>query len=551
MRNKMLSLTATLLALSASAQTDSVAVAQAAAVAAVKSDKSDLSDLSDKSDKSKKSKKPAKSKKSRAKNAGDADAAKKALKAIIYKYDTHTADTVVKEVVAKFSSDPTVAASAARAYLYRPTGVDVNYMQKYIDQALAYDPKCMEAYLLQADYYKSALGNDTAKAIACYDKVIEVAPTNPVGYDGKADLLRNDRPLEAEAAYDKAGQNIASFPVNLRKARMYNYRSTLITNGVIANDGGETTNKAVNFIKEVERDSMSAEDFVQFSRWYYASGQGDKNYYAAGLLLAQDGIKRYPGNPGIYRVALYNAVPISVFKEAVEYGEKLFANPDTLINAADYYSLERAYFGYKRYEKCISTCRELLAREDATDDHRSNAVQNIARSYKEMGEYEEADKAFVEYIESRKASGSLSFIDMYSYANMYKEKAEESNGQEKVDAYEKAYQLYGEAAKLDLEQAYIAYNGQMIVAETIDADQKRALLLAPGQAIYSILQGKENLDSQERGVLLYACQKVGWYLYSVKKNGSGARRYWDKAYELDPTNNFTQTVMKNVYHMKL
>lgn len=533
-------LLAWLMAAPSAAQTDSTAVKTDTAVVAKKEKKQ----KKEKKEKAPKAKKQKTSKKN-SKKGGDAEAAKAGLKAIINKHDTHMSDTVVSQVVEQFSNDPSVAVSAAHSYLWRKNGADVNQMQKYIDKALSYDPQYVPAYQLQAEYYKSALGNDTLKAIACYDKIIEFSPTNPVGYDGKANLQRDNNPEGAEATLNAAKQQIPTFPINVRLARLYDYRYNLYLLGRKRFDA-EDINKVVKHVELAERDSMSSEDYHSFSNWFFVAADNSKNtdYNLNGFNLAKEGIERYPDATRLNQVAMFNAVARGLYKDAVPYGEKFIASGDSLVDGQAYYYMERAYYGSHDYNKCIQTCEELLSRPDAKDDQRATAIRHMASSYKELGEYEKADNVYADYINKRKADGALNFADLFAYASMFKDKAEESNGQEKMDAYRRAYDLMGEAAPLDASQAYWAYYQQMFISETIDPDYKDLLIIKPGQSAYAILCAKSELDPTEQSVFEYTCNKLGYYYTFIKKDKNKGIAYWKKLHEINPENPNALKVLK-------
>lgn len=536
------------------AQTDSTAVSatQAETVVANKTEKKDKA----KKEQVEKTYQKASAKAKKGKNVGDADAAKQALKAVIERFEASQADTVIREVVEQFSYDPSVAVSVAHDFAYRKNGGSaMDYAMKYVEKAIELNPNYSPAFLLMGQLYDSRTFFDEAKAMEWYGKAIVADPTNPAGYEGQAKYVRNTTVAALEELLQKAKQNIPTYPVNLRLANHLNLRYNSINKGELDNDGGETMNKLVKYMETAERDSMKVNDFSEFSSWFFGAGKLNGDYYVTGLNLAEEGISRFPdveGSPALYRVAMFNAVARALFPRAVPFGEKLFAKPDTLVNANDYYYMARAYYGAHQYDKCIKACDDLIAQKDVTDDNRSYGVRTKANSYKELGDYEKADAVYGDYVNARRASGELNFADMWGYAGMYKEKALESAGQEMLDAYRKAFDLYGEAAPLDQEQSWKAYFTQIQLAEQfLDKEKEAGLGLKPAQSLYSYYASKASVDDSDKTYYIYASGYLGLYYFTVKKNRNAALPYFKKIYELDPTNKQANYVLGTIYKIKL
>lgn len=487
----------------------------------------------------------------------DADAAAKAIAELIKKHSAVESERLVEEVCNTYKKNPEVCRSVAESYWYNWS--DSASARKYLDRALTINPKHIGSFILYGDIW--AYRGDTLKAQNYYEKAISAEPTNRRGYQALTKMWRMNRPHEAEKVYDRAATAIKGYPVNLEKARMYevliplaqNYKITSIT----ASDGINTIVKFYEEALKSEKDSVTASDYNNIATWYYAVGTTTRNVgnYKRGFEIAQEGIERYPDYLLTYRSALYNAYYCREFETGVKCGEHLIASKDSTLNRLDYRTLANCYFGRNQLTKAIDEYKVLLAREDATEEDRSYAVGKIAESYKNLGDYDKADNAYAEYIDQRKADGKLSFYDMWQYAEMYREKAEELNGQEKIDALNKAAEIYEQAAAIDLSQAYMAqYRRYAVFTEDImDPGYKKGLAVDPAKKVVSLLEseGIDNLSGQKRGLLESVYNFLGVYYFKVSENRPLCKQYFLKLHNLNPNNETAVTVLTKIFKVAL
>lgn len=490
----------------------------------------------------------------------DPDAASKAFAALIKKYRGELALQANGELMDKFieencktyfKTDPSVYKSIAEAFWYDMA--DTARAMGYADKSLAINPQYTPAYIIKGEVY--AWCKDSVKAQEWYEKAVSANPTDPKGYEAIARLkMFQPDATAAEQAYARAKLAIPTYPANLKIARMYDLRANRIINGKLkdAVTGTSTTN-AIQYFEKAERDSMEEYDYAAFAGWLYASGKLNKAYYAKGLEVAEEGLQRFPEDPQINRMALYCSVMSQQFQNSLSYADKLMNSKDTTINHTDYRYVARAYLGKKNLTKGINAFEELLAREDATDEDRSYAIGQIATAYKDLGEYDKADAAYADYIKKRKEANTLTFYDLWTYAQMYMDKAEESNGDAVVQAYMKADEIYAEAAKLDLEQAYMALYQQISIRtkDIIDPGNKKGLAVEPAKQVVALLSTKGELTGNVKAVMIAACNFLGVYYLNVKEDKRQCLTYWRKLYSVDPTNENAIKVITKIFKQTL
>ncbi len=488
------------------------------------------------------------------------DAASKAFAATIKKYNKDLSlastaqimDQFIEDSYKKyFKGDPSVYKSVAEAFWYN-MGDTVRAMS-YADKSLAIDSRYTPAYIIKGEV--CAWCKDTLKAQEWYERAITANPTDTKGYEAVARLkMFQPDATAAEKAYARAKMAVPSYPANLKTARMYDLRANRIANGKLTDAvTGTSMTNVIQYYEKAERDSMEEYDYAAFAGWLFALGKLNKAYYAKGLEVAEEGLQRFPDDPQINRMGLYCSVMSQQYQNSLTYADKLMNSKDTTINHLDYRYVARAYMGKKNLTKGIKAFETLLAQEDATDEDRSYAIGQIATAYKDLGEYEKADEAYADYIAKRKAAGTLTFYDLWTYAQMYMDKAEESNGDAVVQAYMKADEIYAEAAKIDLEQAYMALYQRISIRtkDMIDPGYKKGMAVEPAKEVVALLSAQSQLTGNPKAVMVAACNYLGVYYLNVKEDKRQCLMYWRKLHSVDPTNENAIKVITSIFKQKL
>lgn len=494
----------------------------------------------------------------------DVKAAVKALELVMPKYSTDEMVPVVDELCARFKKNPEIFVGAANAFAYKSGVQDTARAYAYLAKALEVNPNYAPAYIIKGDLAWS--NDDIEQCKMWYSKAIQVAPTELQGYTKLANILRKEENMDSVVTlYKKAKEMIPTFPCNLRLATIFQNSNKM-----------SDLNKAMQYYAEAERDSMVVEDFAAHARLYNmlagAQDAASDKYvsYKKMLDICVDGMGMYPDSYHLLNIALqaslkgYNQVRTNndlrkpMADAALEYGKKLMdvAENDTLLTVFDLTNYGLALKYNNRFDQAIEYFRKAMDFPKATDDDRTSALKNIASSYKELGEYDKAEAEYDRFIKDKEKKGTLTFYDLNEYASMFIDKADESNGQEKIDAYMKADEIYGKAADKFLEFAdYALYRQVSIRAQDeLDPERKNGLFLQPAMKLWNLMKAKGELDETQKARLFRPTLYLGWY-YTMTKGGKAninyGKQFWLKAYEIDPTQNTVKTVLTKIYKMKL
>lgn len=494
----------------------------------------------------------------------DVNAAVKALEMVMPKYSADDMVPLVDELCNRFKKDPAIYVGAANAFAYKSGVQDTAKAYAYLGKALEINPNYAPAYIMKGDLAWS--NDDIDQCKMWYSKAIQVAPTELQGYTKLANMLRKEDDMDSVVTlYKKAKEMIPTFPCNLRLATIFQNSNKM-----------SDLNKAMQYYAEAERDSMVVEDFAAHARLYNmlagAQDAASDKYvsYKKMLDICVDGMGMYPDSYHLLNIALqaslkgYNQVRTNnelrkpMADAALEYGKRLMdvAENDTLLTVFDLTNYGLALKYNNHFDQAIEYFRKAMDFPKATDDDRTSALKNIASSYKELGEYDKAEAEYDRFIKDKEKKGTLTFYDLNEYASMFIDKADESNGQEKIDAYMKADEIYGKAADKFLEFAdYALYRQVSIRAQDeLDPDRKNGLFLQPAMKLWNLMKAKGELDETQKARLLRPTIYLGWY-YTMTKGGKAninyGKQFWLRAYEIDPTQSTVKTVLTKIYKMKL
>lgn len=475
----------------------------------------------------------------------------------------------------KKSVCPRIYVGAANAFWLKSGVSDTTYALKYIDKAIELDPHYGPAYMLKGDIYKWA--DDTAVAVNYYKKAIEMAPNDFRTYHTYVLFVKAG--LDKVTARAFAGDTEAQEEVRRRRARMENiYAMAKEANPTypynrncarLYADYGLTTNeykKGIQLYEEVQKDSLEARDYINQVQMVSAflekaDGKTKLQHYTRIINICDSGLVRYPtdyyilangakyANMGYELVkkqqgeALYESKKL-FSSRALEYSETLIASKDTLITDQNYLDYGKALINNNKLNQGINVLKELLKSPTIKDDQVASAMGVISNTYKDMGEYDKAETAYQEYINTVESNGKLNYFHLQNYAKMYEDKAEECVGMEQVAAYKKAFDIYGQAAERFPDYADYGYVNQLQLSTLIDPEQEAGVGLQPALKLYDSVSANASWQ-------LMATRYLAIYYFKVKNSKELARKYWMRWHELDPDN---ETVKRNIailYKVKL
>lgn len=488
----------------------------------------------------------------------------------------------------KKSVCPRIYVGAANAFWLKSGVSDTTYALKYIDRAIELDPHYAPAYMLKADIYKWA--GDTTVAVNYYKKAMEMAPHDFSTYRKYVQFIgsgldkiavqamkSNDeevvaevrrRRAEMEAVYKKAKDANPTFPYELECARLYTNLS-LTTN---------ETQKGLQLFAAAIQDSLNANDYAQrckmMSQFIFdADGTKKLTTYNSMVNVCDSGIVRFPTDYYILANGLYymnnaytfvkrqNGEAFAVYKnkfstKALEYGERLMATKDTLINNDNIYNYGIALINRYKQQQGIDVLQELMTRPDIDDKTVSAAMNAICEAYRDLGEYEKAENAYEELIKTLDAKGSLQVAHYQNYASMLKLQAEECFGQQMIDTYLKACKVYERGAERFPEYAPYLYYYAMEVCrnDALDPGKTLELAIKPAKKAYDILKNKERYEGDEDIIMNSVCYCLVDYYFNKKKDYPAAKPYMYKYYQLVKGTQAEETfasILRRRYKMKI
>lgn len=459
----------------------------------------------------------------------------------------------------KKSVCPRIYVGAANAFWLKSGVSDTTYALKYIDKAIELDPHYGPAYMLKGDIYKWA--DDTTVAVNYYKKAIEMAPNDFRTYHKYAKFIGSGldkvtarafagdteaqeevrrRRAEMEAVYKTAKDANPTFPYELECARLYTSLS-LTT---------KETKKGIQFFEAADQDSLNANDYAQRCNMMYQfiidapNGNVKLNAYNSIVNVLDSALMKFPTDyyilanglnylNGAYTlVKRQNGEALAEYKnkfstKALEYGERLMATKDTLINNDDIYRYGIALMNRYKQQQGVDVLQGLMARPNIDDKTVSKAMNAICEAYRDLGEYEKAENAYEELIKTLDAKGSLQVAHYTDYASMLKLQAEESFGQQMIDTYMKACKVYERGAEKFPEYApYLYYYAMQVCKnDVLDPDKTLELAIKPAKKAYDLLKNKERYEGDEDQIMNSVCFCLVDYYYNKKKDYPAAKQY--------------------------
>lgn len=488
----------------------------------------------------------------------------------------------------KKSVCPRIYVGAANAFWLKSGVSDTTYALKYIDKAIELDPHYSPAYMLKGDIYKWA--GDTTVAVNYYKKAIEMAPNDFRTYrkyaafveagldkvterafagDTEAQEEVRKRRAEMEAVYKTAKDANPTFPYELECARLYASLS-LTTN---------ETKKGIQFFEAADQDSLTADDYAQRCNMMYQfiidapNGKEKLNRYGSIVNVLDSALIKFPTDYYIlangldYLNRAYTLVKrqkgegFVEYKnkfstKALEYGERLMATKDTMINNKDIYLYGIALMNRYKQQQGIDVLQELMARPNIDDNTVSKSMNAICEAYRDLGEYEKAENAYEELIKTLDAKGSLQAGHYQNYARMLESQAQESFGQQMIDTYLKAAKVYERGAEKFPENAprFYYFACEICKNDVLDPEKTNELAIGPAKKAYDILKNRDTYEGEDATIMNYVCYCLLDYYFNKKKDYPAAKQYLYKYYQLNKGTERAESyagILRRLYKMKI
>jgi len=390
------------------------------------------------------------------------------------------AEPLAEELCQKFKKHPEVIVAIGEAFYQT---ADSARAKKFLRRAMQENPHYTPAYIAAGAWAEDRY-NAYDEAMAWYDRAIKANPTDSTGYVRYAKVLTKlRRPAEAAEKIKEITKFVPDFPVNLQIARIY---SNL----------GQIT-EAVEYYAQEKLDNLDSEDLKD-----YATDLFLKHQYQESMEVVKYGYKKYPKLAPMSRLALYNSVELKDYKEAYRYGNHLFRETEDHKDTwQDKYYMALACQGSGQTGQAIDWFRRCTMADDIAQRERNESYRNIAKLYKELGDYDQASAAYDKLYQIQKAENNISAQDINMHARLFLEQSTEVNGEEVFECYRKANQLYELLAQVSPDNAGLAYHAIMQNYQRMDPNFEKGLALAPAQRLIDLLKGRSDLSDTEKRLL--------------------------------------------------
>ena len=467
----------------------------------------------------------------------------------------------------RLRNNPKLYTTAASAFWYK-AGMDTAMTYKYCDMALKINPAFLDVYTLKAEI-QAYLGNDD-QAVALYRQGIDLNRTDKEAWKRFAGyyIIKKDT-AAVERLLLEAKQAIPDYPANLELCRVYRQI-----------DDYNAWNKALQYYDIAETDEMDAVDYQQWCALYnalagYNRQNGNKTAELTSFInmceKAELGLARFPDYGGLMKAALLSAsmcadkYPTSDIdkkreyaQKGIEIGKKFLASGDTLVNDETHYNYAVCLMLYGKNEDALAEFERL--KNNGSEDMQNVAIQYITNIYRDTGEWTKAADEYALYVKRLENAGKAQRRNYINYANIYTDMAEELNGQDKLDAYFKAIDVYRQAAKKHIDEAPFLYYRICMLFNSLKNNElieNLSTAQSDAKALHSMLSSKSNLTDDEKTYLQWACYIIGEYHFRTveKRTYPVTKKYFLQIYKLNPDSNlgnYAKKVLESaLFKMKL
>lgn len=359
-----------------------------------------------------------------------------------------------------------------------------------------------DAYVLLGDI--AAMKDDGGDAAMWYQQSMTMDPKNPNGYMRYANVYRKRSPEESERALNLLKQVRPDYPIEAEAGNNFYL--------------GGNYSKAYEYFSKTQKENLDQYYLVAYAVSAYMNNKKDES-----LDIAKLGIQKFAKNITFDRVALWSAVDIQKFDEAITDANAIINTDSVEKSARDYIYYGLALKGNKQYQQAIDQYNK------AFDMEKNNfkPYQYIADAYAEMGQ---EDKA-LEYSEKYMANNQDATPSDYAkLASIYTQKAEKGDANKQANL-DKAYGIYEQMATKWPTIAAWVYNMAGMQASKAGQDDKSVEFF---NKVVSLLGNKENREDDETNTLKSALANLGYYYWITKQNLDSAKPIYEQLIKLDP-----------------
>lgn len=458
----------------------------------------------------------------------DPDAVQPAMAELLRRHST-TADTIAKEISAKFYNSATMQMALARAYYRNNERQKTRY---YLKRAMAADSKFTPAYIMYGEMYGEW---NVDSAAYWYDRAVEANPQNPEGYLHYANVMARKDMDKALAKLKDLQKAVPTYNVDVEISALYNKQGD--------------DKAAAAAMENVDPNTLTMNQLAQYMQNCYWSKYDDR-----AMEVGEIAMKKFPGNYGFNRVYAWCATRKEMYREAIKNGELWLKNaPADSINSLDYLYLGTAYAGEEQYSKCIETLQKINSLKGdyfapQMPGQIAKMVNKNVEALKDKGDFNAAADLYARYIEAFPSTTDPAY-QYYTLAQIYRSQQEELEGEQRKEVIKKMFSVYNiiEEKYPDWKNIpYVLYTHARWTYSFFDPENTESLALPYYQRLYDVLAKKDSHSSQEKAMLVEACQYMASDCYFQKNNLSEARLWWSRILTYDPTNQAAKDALAKI-----
>ena len=406
---------------------------------------------------------------------------------------------LTKEYQKAFKKDPKALVALGNTLLMSKKYDDASAIGNMV---IAKFKDCGDAYVLLGDI--AAMKDDGGDAAMWYQQSMTMDPKNPNGYMRYANVYRKRSPEESERALNLLKQVRPDYPIEAEAGNNFYL-------------GGNYA-KAYEYFAKTQKENLDQYYLVAYAVSAYMNNKKDES-----LEIAKFGAQKFAQNITFERVALWSAVDIQKFDDAITYANKIVTTDSVEKSARDYIYYGLALKGNKQYQQAIDQYNKAFEMEK----NNFKPYQYIADAYAEMGQ---EDKA-LEYSEKYMANNQDATPSDYAkLANIYIQKAAKGDANKQANL-DKAYSIYDQMAVKWPTIAAWVNNMAGMQASKAGQDEKSVEYF---NKVVDMLGNKENREEDDTNTLKSALANLGYYYWITKQNLDAAKPIYEQLIKLDP-----------------
>ncbi len=280
------------------------------------------------------------------------------------------------------------------------------------------------AYVLKGDI--AALGEDGGAAAAMYDQAIYWNPKDPEAYRKYAIIYRRVSLQGSISKLEELRSQVPDYPVDAIMAHIY-YLSLQYAS-------------AAQTYAKIPESKLSRLDWIEYAYSTFSSKK-----YEEAFNICQRGLAAVPNNATLTRIAMFSAVEVKKNAEARQLAETMFNKIDKdsiKITDKDYMYYGRALAADSLFQEALEQySKGLTVNGEAETNNHADIHEYMADAYEGMKDY---PNAITEHLRSMELLPEVTALDYSGTGRLYMQYARTLEGEQQIEAYKKAEQVYME-----------------------------------------------------------------------------------------------------------